>query len=150
MKIQVKCKNKLSKTIIYTLSLGFFIGLDVFMIMNAVPEDFWEIFAIGIVMLGILIWAFVPAIGKMIVNSIEIDGDNLSIKKFFKSKAVIKVSEIKKYTISMKKMNKGPRRECLELYYNDTFIELYEDNVCNYEVLLDYLKQNNCIRDFEV
>lgn len=150
MKIQVKCKNMLVKTILYALSLGWFIGIYVMVLMNAEPEDFWKIFAVAIVLLVCLIGACVPAIGKIIVNSIEIDGDFLSIKKFLKPKTVIKVSEVKKYSIFWKKMHKGPRRECLQLYYNDTFIELYEDNVCNYEVLLDYLKQNNCIRDFEV
>ena len=47
-------------------------------------------------------------------------------------------------------MNKGPRREYIHVYYDDTFVELYEDNVGNFEMLLDYLKNQNCMEGIEL
>ncbi|SCY46093.1 hypothetical protein SAMN02910451_02697 [Butyrivibrio hungatei] len=151
MKFVVKCKNKLFKAISYFLSFGVYIAMCVAIVLNsATPKDFWMILVLAVSSIIIMgVYAFCK-LGAIIVNSIEVESDILIIKKIFKPERTISASEIKKYTIGRKKMNKGPRREYIHVYYDDTFVELYEDNVCNFEMLLDYLKNQNCMEGIEL
>lgn len=151
MKFVVKCKNKLFKAISYFLSFGVYIAMCVAIVLNsAMPKDFWMILVLAVSSIIIMgVYAFCK-LGAIIVNSIEVESDILIIKKIFKPERTISASEIKKYTIGRKKMNKGSRREYIHVYYDDTFVELYEDNVCNFEMLLDYLKNQNCMEGIEL
>ncbi|SFU67576.1 hypothetical protein [Butyrivibrio sp. M55] len=143
MKFMVKCKNKIFKTIGYFLCFGVVIAMCVAIVLSSeTPEDFWKILVLAILTLIAMGWYAFCKIGAVIVNSIEVNSDTLIIKKIFEPKRIINVSELKKYKVDLKEMNKGPMREYIHVYYDDTFVELYEDNVCNFEVLLDYLKSN--------
>ncbi|WP_026656247.1 hypothetical protein [Butyrivibrio sp. AE3003] len=151
MKFSVKCKNKIFKTISFFLSFGVYVAMCVAIVLNsATPKDFVIILALAVsstIAMGA--YAFCK-LGAIIINSIEVDSDILIIKKMFKPERTINASEIKQYITGRKKMNKGPRREYIHVYYDDTFVELYEDNVCNFEVLLDYLKSQNCREGMEL
>ncbi len=146
MKFQVKCNKKLRKIFGLIFSLMFYIWMCGEILSVAVtPKDFWGILIIAVLSTSFLGYMLITRVGAEIINTITVDSDTLIIRRIFAPKRVINVDEIKKYSIQMKRMNKGPRRECIHIFYDDTFIELYEDNVCNYELLIDYLHTNHVI-----
>ena len=143
MKFQVKCKNKILKSITNIGSLSVVIGGAVYIVSAAeTPEDLMAILALDIVTVLLIGYICIFKGWAEIVNSISIDGDTVKIKKLFSPSKELMASSIKRYKTDLKRMGKGPRREYIHVYYEDTFIELYEDNVCNFELLVDYLRKH--------
>ncbi len=148
MRFQVKCKHRIRKASELIICWLGVVAMCAYIATGATtPKDFIGILAFDIFTVALLGYAFLVKGGAEVVNSLSIDGENITIKRLFSPVKEIKASNVKRYTIDQKRMNKGPRREYIHLYYDDTFIELYEDNVCNFELLVDYLREN-CGREF--
>ena len=149
MNFQVKSKrSKQIKNIIGLISTVGLIDIPLAIVpFHAETKDdanalaFW-----GIVIITSMTYYLTRVIGAEILNSVDINSDTITIKKVFKAKRELTISDIRQYSVGMKKMYKYGSRECIHIFYDDTYIELYADNVCNFEMLVEYLRKNRVPR----
>ncbi len=139
----VKCRNKvkrLMESIVLFLLLCF---LGIFVANGAATKkDFYGILAFVIITILIGAYAFFKKGGEEIFNEIHVNKETMIVKRFLHHGDTIYPNDVERYTVFRKKVNKGLPRECVQIYYGKGFIELYEDNVCNFELLVDYLRRN--------
>ena len=109
MNFQVKSKrSKQIKNIIGLISTVGLIDIPLAIVpFHAETKDdanalaFW-----GIVIITSMTYYLTRVIGAEILNSVDINSDTITIKKVFKAKRELTISDIRQYSVGMKKMYK--------------------------------------------
>ncbi len=142
MKFEVKCKKRIRKTILNISLLVTFIIICLYIPTAAASRtDLFGIIVFDLISIIVVGYVLIFKGQAEVVNSLTINGSSITIKRFLSPIREINVSNIIKYSIGEKRMYRGGNREYVHLYYDDTFIELYKDNVCNFDSLVDYLHE---------
>ena len=146
MKFEVKC----TRTIRHIIELILLTVLPVFVCIQVIISTTSESDLLKVAFWGIVITAFMMSIsaiptGGELVNSVKVNSDTVVIRKLFKSKKEMKVSDIKAFSVGQRKMRHGSRT-CMHIYYDDTYVTLYADNVCNFDMLELYLARKHIPR----
>ena len=146
----VKTKSRTNAKYTF-LTLFFLVVCIVFVavIFMASPdtEDIWIIYLLESCFVLFLIFWFFEIYIKALSLMIDVRGEHISIRSFPKHTASLKVSDIERYKLILSRHKKWKEcsNKCLKIYYCGRSVEFFNEDVENFDLLVDYLEKYEAI-----